>query len=691
MTSGRRRFGPQFGAFVDGLIHAAGIALAIAVWALTAETGYQFGQDNHLVHLVELRRTLDEGFLRHDWFLNAGGEGVRHAYLQLLAPLARLVGPALAAFTLWCLQTGLVAVGAYRLGRALHGERGAAYLAAALALFVPDLTLGDHWLVRESLNPGPLAKALALLALALYFDRRRAGLAALVAATLIHVQVGIQAAGLVAVMWTARCVRAWRAGEATPTLRPAGLAAACVLGAAAAAILPLLGPGEGLESAERWVLVAQFRFPWHYLASCWFPPHYAGFAGLGVAGVLAMRLGGFRRRSLALAVLLGGVALALIAAAQAGWLDARWSAAWLELGAVFGLAALGEALAPGPGAAEPGPGDRAVELLALGGALIACVVAAWVFIEVIPLDLALGLRLLRTTVFWKAVALVVIAGPVARALVRGPVSEALPAACAVVALLTGRLVLVVAALAGLDVARRLGGRRGSLVSLLIAAAIATVLGRSGAIHEPPAILAGGLLAAAGLARLGAFAGPGRRRAVGGALALVALGSVAIAAPRLGLAGRLSLERRVPGGDLEQLALWARTETESDAVFLVPPHAASWRLVAERAVVVDLKAVPFGRAAMREWHERIADLAGRSGRSPSALVRDLALPRCRWPLGPLARAYAALDGAEVRRLAAKYSARYVVREGGAPLPFRIRHREGTAVLYDLTDPEPSPRP
>ena len=35
---------------------------------------------------------LDPTFLAHDWFLNAGGEGVRHGYLGTLAALSRVVG-----------------------------------------------------------------------------------------------------------------------------------------------------------------------------------------------------------------------------------------------------------------------------------------------------------------------------------------------------------------------------------------------------------------------------------------------------------------------------------------------------------------------------------------------------------------------------------------------------------------------
>jgi hypothetical protein len=125
-----------------------------------------FDHGNQLVHLVELGRVLDPTFLAHDWFLNAGGEGVRHGYLGTLAALSRVVGVPNAVLLLWLVQIVLLAIAGYQLGRALHGSRSAGYLAAILCVLVPGPALADHWLVRGDLNPALVAKALALLALA---------------------------------------------------------------------------------------------------------------------------------------------------------------------------------------------------------------------------------------------------------------------------------------------------------------------------------------------------------------------------------------------------------------------------------------------------------------------------------------------------------------------------------------------
>ena len=145
---------------------ATAIALAIFAWTWTSDTGYVFDHSNQLVHLVELGRVLDPTFLAHDWFLDAGGEGVRHGYLGTLAALSLVVGVPNAVLLLWLVQIVLLAIAGYRLGRALHGSRSAGYLAAILCVLVPGPALADHWLVRGNLNPALVAKALALLALA---------------------------------------------------------------------------------------------------------------------------------------------------------------------------------------------------------------------------------------------------------------------------------------------------------------------------------------------------------------------------------------------------------------------------------------------------------------------------------------------------------------------------------------------
>jgi hypothetical protein len=173
--------------------------------------------------------------------------------------------------------------------------------------------------------------------------------------------------------------------------------------------------------------------------------------------------------------------------------------------------------------------------------------------------------------------------------------------------------------------------------------------------------------------------PDRERRL--ALASLALAGTAavlvVVAP--GLAGRRALP---PVSDLDRLAWWARAHTERDGVFLVPLDAFAWRRRAERAVVVDLSAVPFGRNAMREWFRRVTDVSGHPGRDPRTFLAELTAPGCGWPIEPLAQSYAALGAGELGALAARYGARYVVRDDAVPLPWPVLHREGRFTLYAI---------
>ena len=624
---------------------------------------------------------LDPGFLTRDWFLNTGGEGVRHAYLVTLAALSRVVGVSAAVLALWILQLTLLAIAGYRLGRAIHTARSAAYLAAALCVLVPGPALADHWLVRGELNPAPLAKALALLALAWWLDGRRGALPALIGATLLHAQVGLLAAGLVAVAWIARTAgdgatpsryRPWRRqlSGGRPTARWSWRCC---------------GPCSGRvrRSAQSFSTSSRrFRFPWHLVPSCLDPVEVAGFVTLGLGWLFALRLAGLRRSHWAVAAILGALALIGIVLA---WLDRvgpNWREVWPALTLAVVLTAVAEAIGAlrvRRGVIEPAWTERGTVVTALGAALVAGLAAGVLFVEVVPVGLAVELRLLRLSVFAKALALVVMAGPLARAMLRGPAPEAIVAAVSTLALLAGQPLPALFGLAALDLAPAVSPRQARLVTLGGAALAALTLGVLGGLDGRRLTVGAAVLVAAWVGRTGwLHAGvPDRDRR----LALTGLGLAGAAATLLviapGLAGRTVLPS---ANDLDRLASWARLHTERDAVFLVPLDALGWRRYAERAIVVDLGAVPFGRTAMREWLQRVVDVAGYPGGDPQGFLTELAAPACAWPIGPLARGYAAQGPGELGALAARYGARYAVRESSAPLPWTVLRREGRFTLY-----------
>lgn len=61
------------------------------------------------------------------------------------------------------------------------------------------------------------------------------------------------------------------------------------------------------------------------------------------------------------------------------------------------------------------------------------------------------------------------------------------------------------------------------------------------------------------------------------------------------------------GHVAKLAEVARKETEPDAVFLIPSNWRNWRMFSERAIVVDGKFMPFRDEGMLEWYKRHMDI------------------------------------------------------------------------------------
>jgi hypothetical protein len=121
------------------------------------------------------------------------------------------------------------------------------------------------------------------------------------------------------------------------------------------------------------------------------------------------------------------------------------------------------------------------EVTAIGAALVAGLIAGVVFVEVVPLALAVDLRLLRSSVFARALALGAVAGPLARALLRGTVTEAIAAAVATFALLSGEPLPALLGVAVLALAPALWPREAFLWSL---AGIALAILRDGSRSTP---------------------------------------------------------------------------------------------------------------------------------------------------------------------------------------------------------------
>lgn len=134
-------------------------------------------------------------------------------------------------------------------------------------------------------------------------------------------------------------------------------------------------------------------------------------------------------------------------------------------------------------------------------------------------------------------------------------------------------------------------------------------------------------------------------------------------------------------EYRQLCEWARANTPVDAVFLVPPAESSFRLHAQRAIVVNFKAVPQLSGELGEWRDRLCAVLA---------MDDLgALPRGYRPvLTAIDHRYASLSAEQLIAAARKYRARYIITcraIGSRPdLHLLYTSPRGRFFLYDRAD-------
>src|SRR5207237_5848543 len=103
-------------------------------------------------------------------------------------------------------------------------------------------------------------------------------------------------------------------------------------------------------------------------------------------------------------------------------------------------------------------------------------------------------------------------------------------------------------------------------------------------------------------------------------------------------------------DYLALCDWASDHTPIDAIFLVPPDESLFRLRAQRAIVVNFKAVPQVSDELREWRDRLQTVL--------AMENILELPRgLERAQEAIANRYSGLSPRYLESIAHRFSARY----------------------------------
>jgi hypothetical protein len=126
-----------------------------------------------------------------------------------------------------------------------------------------------------------------------------------------------------------------------------------------------------------------------------------------------------------------------------------------------------------------------------------------------------------------------------------------------------------------------------------------------------------------------------------------------------LMGDLSGEiKPVIDADGQDIADFAHRNTSAESVFLVPPNWGQFRLLANRAIIIDFKAFPFTDQGIWEWYQRILRCYGR----PKSLGFKM--------LPELQSHYSNITDEQLRSLQHQYGFDYVVLPSNTPTEFNV---------------------
>ncbi len=541
-------------------------------------SGYRYGLDDQVPQLAQIFRLIDPGYLTSDFYVNATeGFGPSFYYNLFLAFLASYIPLHAVMAVLWLSAfVGVIVVTAFA-ARHITGTLLGGMFAAILVTVSAPFSLGfAATVLAPVLTPRFLALPFALFAIWRGF-RGQAICAAIASlpATLIHPTLGIETAVLALAAaavtnrcrWVSRCVNpfggAWRLA--------AGI---LIVGLSSILwIVPTIATGVSFYSTTEDLvhINAYFRFPHQLVPSSWEAGQWALAAGFAVIVVIAF----------------------------AEFIRGRTSSE-----------------------------SRMQERSALGYAtttilliIVAASLCGYVFIELIPTRVAIIANTFQLVVVASWLGWILIAGMIADFMRSGRWHWA--ALCVVSAASAASLFVFAGVAFG---ASKLSGgatfrSRVFFAGVAILIFDAMVLTK---IWMGQPLLLDGLLVAMGLPVVLMIALHSRLKPV--AIAALA-GGLVVVTTSLALDHYDVLPKNIPfassflektqpiltldqalreGLDLaedRELILAARDSSHPDSVFLIPWNWRNWRLLANRAVVVDREAFPFQEDAMREWYDR----------------------------------------------------------------------------------------
>lgn len=562
--------------------------------------GYQFGLGNQVEQFSLVRRLGDPTFLPDDFYINTAAVfGPRYYYSLALSWLTKVASlPAIIFILTYLTNLGLAAVSFHAARRHLQTDRIGGAIAALLVVANSGFALGLAGFIRfESYQPANIAIALALFGLSsLLAGKRLLAAACFAAAALFHPLIGVEIGAIsFAACGLAELSRRRSFGE---TLRawigylPAGLLFAAA--AAAAWVRPSQGELR-IPDAEFFAILPLFRAPHHYLALSFPHEHYL-MVFLFVAGLAYLAAAFVREKGLG-----------------------------FEIGALAIAAAI---------------------VLAL------CAVSV-LLVDVLHNRPFATAQVFRMLLLVKWIGFLLFAWVASRWIAGG---GWLPWVAALVpVLVTGddQPQAMVASIGAMEAARRLNSGpvgRAVLAGLLVLFG-ASVAMESAACKEIVRAVVGAICLR--LLFGTAWGSSARALATGLVAGVIAFGWVGRdLRPSAGCVDASYSWDDLRGPETD-IARWAKSNTPADSIWLTPPDFENFRLLAERAIVVDYTSIPFKDAAMREWRSRMRIAYGDVEGSGF------------WGLDEMKASYRASDPARLRQVGRRYGATYAVLYSDTP--------------------------
>lgn len=586
----------------DNLATRDVVTLAVAAAVIATLVEYRYGSGNHIEQLPIVMRVLDSSYLSNDFFTNANaGFGPRFYFSHVVAFLAGIFPLPFVYLALTLLSNILVAVISGLFARDLfEGSNVAGMLAVCFVMSVETFGLGGTGgsLYANYLVPGALSMPLVLLSVWAGFRQRpllcsvSAGLA-----SIVHPLLGLETGAIMLFTLGAASIAQRREKETAITDKDGFIrlliASLLLFAFAALSFVPYRTVTGAIDSTRFVGIVACFRHPHHYCPSTFPRMHYLQFTGFLIA------------------------------------LGISWE--WWRKAAPHGY--------------------LQTQLPILVAVILVLFVGGYVFVERIPSRLFTTAQTFRLVFIIKRLGLIWIAGTTADLLKEREQFNA--------------YLVLVSVFSPITVA----------ISHLAAWArerYARVSASLGRLLEPGPVL---VIVVTSLALLGQPSGRvallfltfvlltaclnTHWRSRWHATQLVILATSVWLLVLVGGGVKVPpLRGRLPGfqpvislsdfrGPDIDLASWARHSTPEDAIFLTPPQFGQFRLVAERAIVVDFKAFPFQDQAILEWQQRLFDCYGIPTTTGFAAAEEMDA------------SYRAIEDAAIQALQSKYSISYAV--------------------------------